>query len=71
MNNLFIYIAYIAGTLFVAMGVAVLLTDWVPEYYSTYKIIMAIVLVLYGAYRILMAYTKQKSIKREENNDAA
>ena len=71
MNNLFIYIAYIAGTLFVAMGVAVLLTDWVPEYYSVYRIIMAIVLVLYGVYRILTAYTKQKSIKREGNNNVA
>jgi hypothetical protein len=63
MDNIFIYIAYFAGTLFVAMGVAVLLTDWVPEYYSTYKIIMALVFVLYGVYRILTAYTKQKNNK--------
>jgi hypothetical protein len=64
MNNIFIYIAYIAGTLFVAMGVAVLLTDWVPDYYSTYKIILAVVLILYGFYRFLIAYTKQKNAKQ-------
>ena len=63
MNNIFIYIAYFAGTLFVAMGVAVLITDWVPEYFRAYKIIMALVFVLYGIYRILTAYTKQKNAK--------
>ncbi len=61
MNNLFIYIAYIAGTLFVAMGVAVLFSNWVPENYGQYKIIMAVVLILYGFFRLIYTYTKQKN----------
>lgn len=65
MNKIFIYIAYITGTLFVAMGVAVLLTNWVPEDYGHLKIIMAVVFFLYGIFRLLHTFMKQKNSKRE------
>jgi hypothetical protein len=59
--------AYLTGTLFVAMGVAVLITNWVPEDYGQLKIILAIVFFLYGAFRIISTFTKLKNSKRGED----
>jgi len=56
--------AYITGTLFVAMGVAVLSTNWVPEDYSQLKITLAVVFFLYGGFRLFSTYLKVKRMKR-------
>jgi len=66
-NKLFIYMAYFAGTLFVLLGVTVLLANWVPDEYAQYRVIMGVVLILYGAYRIIITYTKQKNAERDGN----
>jgi predicted membrane protein len=66
-NNLFIYIAYIAGTLFVVMGTAFLFSNWVPASFGYMKIILGIVFILYGLYRIVMTYTKQKNSEKGED----
>jgi len=67
-KNILFYIAYFAGALFIILGIAILVMNWVPANYGNYKIIMASVLILYGIFRIVVTYTKQKNSKGEGSN---
>lgn len=65
MNTFMKYVAYIAGGIFILLGFAIVFTNLFPEYIPTqFKIMMGIVFVLYGAFRIVTTLFKQR--KREE-----
>lgn len=65
MNTFMKYVAYIAGGIFILLGFAIVFTNLFPEYIPTqFKIMMGIVFVLYGSFRIVTTIFKQR--KREE-----
>jgi hypothetical protein len=60
------YIAYSAGAIFILFGLALLFTNITPVYLpSQFKIVMGMVLFLYGIFRIVVTLFKQ----RRKNND--
>lgn len=55
------YIAYTAGAVFVLLGLAILFTNIMPAYLpSQFKIMMGIVLFLYGMFRIVSTIFKKQ-----------
>jgi hypothetical protein len=67
MQKIMMYIAYTAGALFIVFGLAILFTDLLPTYLpSQFKIMMGIVLVLYGAYRIISIVFKKRQDEKPE-----
>ncbi len=61
MQNVMTYIAYTAGVVFILLGTAILFTNIMPAYLpSQFKIMMGIVLFLYGIFRIVSTLFKQK-----------
>ena len=60
------YIAYTAGAVFIFLGLAILFTNITPYYFpSQFKIMMGIVLFLYGIFRIVVTTFKQR--QRDED----
>lgn len=57
------YIGYFAGGLFILFGISFIVSDILPSNLPTqFKIIVGIVFMLYGIYRIVMtAYKKRKA----------
>ncbi len=61
MQNIMTYIAYTAGAVFVLLGLAILFTNIMPAYLpSQFKIMMGIVLFLYGMFRIVSTIFKKQ-----------
>ncbi len=59
-------VAYTAGALYVLLGLAILFTNLFPSYLPTqFKILMGIVLFLYGMFR-LVSITLNRRKKNEE-----
>jgi uncharacterized membrane protein HdeD (DUF308 family) len=55
------YIAYTAGAVFILLGLAILFTNIMPAYLpSQFKIMMGIVLFLYGTFRIISTLFKKQ-----------
>ena len=68
MNTFMKYVALTAGGLFIFLGFAIVFTNLFPDYIpSQFKIMMGIVFVLYGAFRIVTTIFKQR--KREEESE--
>ncbi|MCX7798500.1 MAG: hypothetical protein N2249_07745 [Melioribacter sp.] len=62
MNNLFTCIAYLAGTLFIILGLVILFTNITPHYLpEKFKIMMGLVLLMYGVFRIVTTKFKGKN----------
>lgn len=67
MQNLMTYIAYTAGAIFIFFGLAILFTNIMPAYLPTqFKIMLGIVLFLYGSFRIISTVFKKKRNERSE-----
>lgn len=61
MQNLMMYIGYAAGTIFVLLGLGILFTNLLPSYLPTqFKVMMGVVLILYGVFRIISTLFKNK-----------
>lgn len=61
MNNISTYIAYSAGTLFVILGLTIIFTNITPQYLPMqFKIMMGIVLIMYGLFRFIYAKYRKK-----------
>ena len=58
--NIMKYFAYVIAILFVILGIAILggffITENVP---SQFRVMIGVVLVLYGAFRLVMTYSKK------------
>lgn len=66
MNKLMIYIAFFAGFLFILFGLAFLFTDVIsPEIPNQFKIVIGVVFILYGIYRIVMTIYKKRRADEE------
>ncbi|MCL5029160.1 MAG: hypothetical protein M1480_09090 [Bacteroidetes bacterium] len=64
--NIMKYFAYVIAVLFIILGIAILggyfITENVP---SQFRVMIGVVLVLYGAFRLVMTYSK----KNESNEN--
>ena len=67
MINAMKYIAYSAGTMFVLLGIMILFTNITPVYIpQQFKVMMGVVLFLYGMFRIVTTLFKE----RQKNDEA-
>ena len=63
-------VGYITGGTVLVVGCAILLGSIVPNYIpENFRILVGLVLVLYGLYRPLMIWTKQKNERRLERRE--
>jgi len=61
------YIAYSAGAVFILLGIALVFTNITPDYLPyQFKIIMGIVLFLYGIFRIVITMFKQRQANEDQ-----
>ncbi len=61
MNNILTYIAYSAGFIFILLGLAILFTNITPDYMpAQFKVMMGIVLFMYGIFRIVSTIFKKR-----------
>lgn len=61
MQKVMVYIGYAAGTIFVLLGLGILFTKLMPSYLpSQFKVMMGVVLILYGIFRIISTLFKNK-----------
>jgi hypothetical protein len=67
MQNLMTYIAYIAGSIFMLLGLALMFTDifHMSQLPSQFKIMMGVVLLLYGLFRIVATIFKKRHTHEE------
>ncbi len=64
------YIAYTAGAIFVLLGLAILFTDIFPaQIPSQLKLMMGIVFILYGIFRIVATTFNNKKRQSNEESD--
>ncbi|MEG8946287.1 hypothetical protein [Rosettibacter firmus] len=62
MNNVFTYISYSMGTLFIVLGLAIIFTNIAPNYLpEQFKIMMGIVLLMYGVFRLVSTKLRNKN----------
>lgn len=71
MQKLMVYIGYTAGVLFIALGIAVMVTDLFPTTIDeSIKIIFGVVMILYGFYRIaIISFKSRQRDNYEDTND--
>lgn len=69
MQKVMTYVAYAAGVVFILLGLAILFTKLFPfnEQVAPLKIMFGVVLILYGAFRIV---STRFNIKRQKDADA-
>ena len=68
MSSIMKYIAYSAGAIFILLGIIVLFSNITPVYLpSQFKVILGMVLFLYGIFRIVVTIFKQR--KQNEKVD--
>lgn len=64
------YIAYSAGAIFILLGLVLLFTNITPVYFpSQFKVVMGMVLFLYGIFRIVVTLFKQRRQNEEKNDE--
>jgi hypothetical protein len=64
---IFRIISYITAGLILLVGIVILAGPMMPAYVpANYRIILGIVMVLYGSYRILMVWMKQRNARRAQ-----
>ena len=62
---MFRIISFITAGLILVVGIAILAGPLMPAYVPpNYRFILGIVMVLYGSYRILMVWIKQRNARR-------
>lgn len=68
MQKVMIYVAYVVGTLFMLLGLALMFTDifHMSQLPTHFKIMMGVVLFLYGLFRVIATIYK----KRQTNEDS-
>lgn len=61
MQKVMMYIGYAAGVIFILLGLGIFFTNLMPSYLpSQFKVMMGVVLILYGAFRIISTLFKNK-----------
>ena len=67
MQSVMIYVAYVAGALFMLLGLALAFTDifHMSQLPSNFKIMMGVVLFLYGLFRIIATLYKKRQSNEE------
>ena len=61
MQKVMLYIGYAAGTVFILLGLGILFTNLLPPYLPIqFKVMMGVVLILYGIFRIISTLFKNK-----------
>lgn len=64
------YVAYTAGALYVLLGLAILFTNLFPSYIpGQFKVLMGIVLFLYGLFRLVSITLNRKKRNEELEGD--
>jgi len=67
MQKIMTYIALTAGVLFILFGIAILvIKNLLVGMPQQYKVMMAIVFILYGVFRLVNVYTKRQ--RKDESN---
>jgi uncharacterized membrane protein len=67
MQKIMTYIALTAGVLFILFGIVILvIKDLLVGMPQQYKVMMAIVFILYGVFRLVNVYTKRQ--RKDESN---
>jgi general stress protein CsbA len=70
MNNVMRIIAYTAGAAFILLGLAILFTNIMPNYFpAQFKVMMGIVFFLYGAFRLVVTTFKQRRKSEDEDRE--
>lgn len=70
MNNAMRIIAYTAGAAFILLGLAILFTNIMPDYFpAQFKVMMGIVFFLYGAFRLVVTTFKQRRKSEDEDRE--
>jgi hypothetical protein len=63
---IFRIISFVTAGLILVVGIFILAGPMVPSYVpSNYRIILGCVMILYGSYRIVMIWMKQRNARRE------
>jgi hypothetical protein len=67
MQKIMTYIAYIAGAIFIVIGIALVFTDIfkMSQLPSQLKVMMGVVLLLYGLFRIVATIYKNRQRNEE------
>jgi hypothetical protein len=67
MQSVMTYIAYTVGAIFMLLGLALMLTDMfhMSQLPSHFKIMMGVVLFLYGLFRIIATLFKKRQTNEE------
>lgn len=67
MQNVMMCIGYAAGAVFILLGLGILFTNLMPSYLPVqFKVMMGVVLILYGLFRIISTLFKNK--RNDEEN---
>jgi hypothetical protein len=62
---MFRIISLVTASLILAVGIVILAGTFMPAYVpANYRIILGIVMILYGSFRILMVWIKQRNAHR-------
>lgn len=62
---IFRIISFVTAGLIIVVGISILAGPIIPAYIpANYRIILGIVMVLYGSYRILMVWMKHRNARR-------
>ena len=70
MSNVMRFIAYTAAAAFILLGLAILFTNIMPDYFPTqFKVMMGIVFFLYGAFRLVVTTFKQRRKSEDEDRE--
>lgn len=67
MQKVMMYIGYAAGVIFIFLGLGIFFTNLMPSYLPVqFKVMMGVVLILYGIFRIISTLFKSK--RNDEEN---
>jgi uncharacterized membrane protein HdeD (DUF308 family) len=61
MENIMKYVAYIVGSLFIVMGIAILSNYFMQSVPTQLRVMFGIVIILYGVFRIVTTIFKKNT----------
>jgi hypothetical protein len=66
-QTIFNIVSFMTGGLIFLLGITILVGFMIPTYIpSNMRIVMGVVMVLYGGYRVSMTIMKQRNARRDE-----
>ncbi len=64
-QTIFRIVSFITAAMILVVGIAILVGPLIPDYVPiNYRIILGIVMVLYGGYRIAKVWLRQRNVRR-------